>query len=230
MEPNRQPQQPDYFGNQTAQPVASPPQVGVVNPASNVPVQPQQQPASQASPIPSPVSHLTPSTPIDDLAQEEVVQQSPDGVIHWIANDSPQYNRGSAWFIVLTLFSISLILLDVFLLKYYSFSAVVLVVFVSLMIGAIRSPRQLNYAFSLEQGLYINNKLYPLDDFSSFGVITDDGQPFIKLIPNKRFGTGLDIYFPEELGEVIVDAFGEFLPMEEIKLDLIDKLTRKLKL
>ena len=248
MEPS---QQPDYFGNRTTQPVVNPPQTGVPNLTPNVPIQPQLvvanpvnplPPTPQAVPTPSPVSPSpsfqappapTPS-PVSPspspFKQEEAPLQGPDGIIRWVASESTQYDRGSAWFIILALFSISLILLDIFLLKYYSFSAVVLVVFVSLIINAIRPPRRLNYALSPEQGLYINNQLYSLENFSSFGVITENNQPFIKLIPIKRFGTGLSIYFPEELGEEIVDVFGEFLPMTEVKLDIIDIITRKLKL
>jgi hypothetical protein len=38
------------------------------------------------------------------------------------------------------------------------------------------------------------------------------------------------VYFPEKQGEEIVDMFGLRLPMEEVKLDMIDKLVRLLRI
>jgi hypothetical protein len=38
------------------------------------------------------------------------------------------------------------------------------------------------------------------------------------------------VYFPEEAGEKIVDILGQRLPMETLKLDMIDILVRKLRL
>ena len=40
----------------------------------------------------------------------------------------------------------------------------------------------------------------------------------------------MTVFFPETEGEQIVDFFGERLPMEEVKLDLIDKLVRWLRI
>jgi hypothetical protein len=40
----------------------------------------------------------------------------------------------------------------------------------------------------------------------------------------------MTVYFPEAEGEQIVDFFGERLPMEEVKLDFLDKLVRWLRI
>ena len=50
------------------------------------------------------------------------------------------------------------------------------------------------------------------------------------LIPRKRFGARVTVYFPEAQGEQIVDMFGERLPMEQVKLDVLDKLVRFLRI
>jgi hypothetical protein len=38
------------------------------------------------------------------------------------------------------------------------------------------------------------------------------------------------VYFPDEVGERIVDVLGKRLPMQELKLDIIDLVVRKLRL
>ena len=50
------------------------------------------------------------------------------------------------------------------------------------------------------------------------------------LIPKKRFGMQVKIYFPEGSGEQIVEQLGNHLPMEEVKLDLLDKLVNFLRI
>jgi hypothetical protein len=50
------------------------------------------------------------------------------------------------------------------------------------------------------------------------------------LIPHKRFMPSVNVYFPAESGEEIVDVFGESLPMEHVEPDIIDKLSRKLRI
>ena len=61
-------------------------------------------------------------------------------------------------------------------------------------------------------------------------MIRDDGHYAIVLTPRKRFSPRTWVYFPEAQGEQIVDAFGARLPMEEVKLDFIDKIVRALRI
>jgi hypothetical protein len=93
-----------------------------------------------------------------------------------------------------------------------------------------RPPRTLTYALSGKQGLYVGERLYLYEDFRSFGLIRDGDHHSIMLIPRKRFAPGVSVYFPDEAGERIVDILGKRLPMEELKLDVIDLLVRKLRL
>jgi len=50
------------------------------------------------------------------------------------------------------------------------------------------------------------------------------------LLPTKRFQPGVSVYFPEEAGEAIVDMLGVRLPMQELHLDAVDKIVRKLRI
>ena len=72
--------------------------------------------------------------------------------------------------------------------------------------------------------------MYVFSDFRSFGVLNEDNHYSIVLIPKKRFAPRVTVYFPETEGEQIVDVFGARLPMEPVKLDLLDKLVRFLRI
>ena len=50
------------------------------------------------------------------------------------------------------------------------------------------------------------------------------------LTPRKRFQIGQTLYFPEEVGEQLVDMLAERLPMKEVAPDAIDRLLAKLHL
>jgi hypothetical protein len=125
---------------------------------------------------------------------------------------------------------LALIAVDVFLLKSWTFSALVVVMAIAVVIYTRRPPKELTYALSAQQGLYVGERLYHFDEFKSFGLIKDGEHNSIMMIPTKRFSPGVSVYFPEEAGEQIVDILGQRLPMEELKLDVIDIVVRKLRL
>ena len=101
---------------------------------------------------------------------------------------------------------------------------------IALVVYIRRPPRDIQYTLSGQQGLYVGDRLYHLTDFKAFGLIRDGEHHSIMLIPIKRFAPGVSVYFPEEVGEQIVDILGQRLPMETLKLDPIDVLIRKLRL
>ncbi len=154
----------------------------------------------------------------------------PNQPVTWSAQEYVHLDKGPVWFIVLVLIALALIATDVFFLQSWTFSLLVVVMFVALIVYIRRPPRTLTYAISPAQGLYVGERLYPFDEFKAFGVIEQEGHHSILLIPRKRFGMGVSVFFPEEAGEQIVDLLGQQLPMESLKLDVVDKIVHSLRL
>ncbi len=150
--------------------------------------------------------------------------------VTWEAQEYIDLDKGPLWFVIFAVIVLAFIAVDVFLLRSWTFSALVIVMAVSTMVYARRPARTLTYGLSPKQGLYIGEKLYHFDEFRGFGLIDDDGHNSILLLPRKRFSPGVSVYFPEEAGEKIVDILGKRLPMEDVKLDVIDVVIRKLRL
>ena len=125
--------------------------------------------------------------------------------------------------VVLALTALSVVL------KWWTFTALVVFSAVALIIYSVRPPRKLHYSLS-SKGISEGSNLYNYEDFKSFGVLEDGGSFAIVLTPRKRFSPRVTVYFPQENGEAIVDAFGARLPMEEVKLDLLDKIVRALRI
>lgn len=161
------------------------------------------------------------------LAKEDTPDNPP---ITWTAQEYVHIDKGPWWFIIFAVIIIGFIALDVFVLKSWTLSLLVVVMAVAVIVYIRRPPRTLTYALSPAQGLYIGEQLYSLDQFKAFGVIHDGEHDSILLIPRKRFSPGVSVFFPTEAGERIVDILGQKLPMETLKLDMVDVIVRKLRL
>lgn len=135
----------------------------------------------------------------------------------------------TAWWYV-GLVAVGLILSGISVwLQWWSFLAVVILSVVALLIYATRPPRVLRYSLS-NKGISEGDKLYEYSEFKSFGILQEGEHFAIVLTPMKRFSPRMLVFFPQAQGEEIVDAFGERLPMEEAKLDALDKLIKFLRI
>lgn len=171
------------------------------------------------------------SEPTDAAENYDNTKQEPDfEPVHWTASEYVHGEKNALWFIIFAIVVIGLIAFDLLILKSYTFSVLVVVMAAALIIYSRRPPKAIEYTLSIDQGLYVGDRLYHFNDFKAFGLIKDGDQHSIMLIPSKRFDPGVSVYFPEEVGEKVVDILGARLPMENLKLDMIDIIVRKLRL
>ena len=151
-----------------------------------------------------------------------------DSIINWQAKEYIERKKNAGWYVGLAIVTAALIALSIWL-QYWTFLAVIVAAVIALLIYAARPPRTLHYSLS-EDGITEGNNLQPFEKFKSFGVLNEENHYSIVLIPKQRFGARMVVYFPETEGEQIVDFFGERLPMEEVKLDMLDKMVRWLRI
>ena len=181
----------------------------------------------------------TPATPVEasPVSDAEAPQPTPPTIptvesppVTWTAHEYITLEKNGLWYVIFAVLVIGFIMLDVLLLHVWTLSLLVIVIAVAIIVYSRRPPRLIQYALSTKQGLYIGERLYSFDDFKAFGLIRDGEHHSIMLIPTKRFSPGVSVYFPEEAGEKIVDILGSRLPMENLKLDIIDVVVRQLRL
>ena len=151
-----------------------------------------------------------------------------DTIVNWEAYEYIARDKHAGWYIGLAIIGLGLSALAVYLGQ-WTFLALIVVSIVALVVYTLRPPRLLHYSLS-DKGLSEGNKLYSFKEFKSFGVLGEDKRFSIVLIPKKRFSPRVTVFFPEAQGEQIVDMFGARLPMEPVKLDLLDKLVRFLRI
>lgn len=204
--------------------------------------QPSQAPyvaAPEETSVDGPVVTLTPESAavdavplraeIDDDEQDAPPQQSAAEPVRWQAQEYIQHDKGLLWFIAFAVAFIVLMIVAIFFIQSITFNILVPVMAVALFVYVNRPPRVMDYTLS-RKGLHINDILYPFSDFKGFGVIHDGKEFSVLLLPVKRFKPGVSVYFPEESGEAIVDVLGTRLPMQELHLDFVDRIIRKLRI
>jgi hypothetical protein len=175
-----------------------------------------------AAPSPMPAPEATPTAP----AASQAVEEEP---VRWQATEYIHRHKGAGWFIVFGIVVVIAMAVAIFLMQSLTFAILVPVMAAALVVYAYRPPRVLDYTLS-RKGLHVNDHLYSFGEFKGFGVIHDDDEYSVMLIPTKRFRPGVYVYFPEEAGEAIVDMLAARLPMQELHMDLVDRLIRKLRI
>lgn len=149
-------------------------------------------------------------------------------IISWEAEEYIVRDKSAWWYVGLVAIGLVLVGISVWL-QWWTFLAVVVLSVIALLIYVMRPPRVLRYSLS-NKGVSEGDKLYEYSEFKSFGILQENGHFAIVLTPRKRFSPRLTVYFPGAQGEHIVDAFGARLPMEEVKMDMVDKLIKFLRI
>jgi len=216
--------------------VSAPPQPAApVTPAPVAPPAPVLPPAPPVEPVATPAESFTPPPSLDQMVDEDLPDTDaaptpvlPDEVIQWSAAEFVQHDKGILWFIGLGIAGIVMLAISILLLKDWFFAVIIVILLVGIAFVAVRPPRQLQYAID-DDGVHIGATLYPYQRFHAFSLSKEESMWCVILIPNARFSPTLTLYFNEAQGEDIVDFLGDYLPMEEHKVDIVDRLSRKLR-
>ena len=148
--------------------------------------------------------------------------------ISWQAEEYVVREHNAGWYFGLIIITAGLIALSVWL-KWWTFLVLVVLSVVTILISNLRPPRKIQYTLD-NDGLKEGDRLFKFEEFKAFGILKEGNHFSAMLIPKKRFGLSVKIYFPGDSGEAIVDALGARLPMEQVKLDFLDKIVNFLRI
>lgn len=148
--------------------------------------------------------------------------------ITWQAEEYIAREHNTGWYIGLFVIGAGLAVLS-FFLKWWTFLVLVVLSIITILTSNLRPPRKIQYTLD-EKGLVEGTKTYPFDNYKAFGIMKEGNHYSAVLIPKKRFGLTVKVYFPGDSGEAIVDALGNRLPMEDVKLDILDRIANFLRI
>lgn len=148
--------------------------------------------------------------------------------VTWEAEEYVVREHNAAWYIGLFLVGAAFSAVAVWQ-QWWTFLVLVILSVIVVLTSNLRPPRKINYKLD-KKGLTEGNQMHEYANFRAFGILKEGNNFSAVLIPKKRFGIQVKVYFPEKNGEAIVDTLGSRLPMEEIKLDFLDKIVNFLRI
>lgn len=175
--------------------------------------------------------HTPPQRPPEEPAAppETPSLRQTDEIVSWEASEYLHHEKDFWWYTAFVFVVLALLAVAVLLMRSWSFTALVVVMAIAVVFYTQRPPRTLHYTLS-DKGLYMEDELHSFAEYRAFGVVRDGAFYAIRLVPTKRFSPATFIYFADKDGERIVDILGTHLPMQEMKLDLVDIFLRKIRL
>lgn len=162
-----------------------------------------------------------------DSDKAKAAKPATRSAIAWSAPDSAKRTFSKAWYLKISLFFAAIVIISIVWLDSIITAILFVVVYIALIIYTKKAPQLINYSLS-DDGLFINDQAFKLEDFSSFGIIEDRELFSIVLLPSKRIATSLVINFDKKDGEAIIDFLGAVMPMKPVEENLIDKIIRRL--
>jgi hypothetical protein len=235
MQPQQEPQ--DWQQPPQAPPAppyqAVVPEQGAVPPANEpTPREDDGQPEGSTEPVEHALnSSSSEDAPVQIDDSDTVGQEDQDDqpVLRWRAAEYVQQEQSSVWFIMLGVVVVALMAIAFFLMQSITFAILIPIMAVALIVYIKRPAAVHDYTIS-RKGLHVDDRLFGYDQYRAFGVISRDNKHAVVLIPRKRFQLGHTVYFPEDVGESLVDMLAARLPMKDIKPDFIDNLLVRLRL
>lgn len=207
------------------------------------PQEPKDVPEQNAPQAPQPVAVEAPSSssPEEQPAQWQF-RQDDDGLsgaeqpastashetVAWTASEYIAHEKSGSWYMLLSVTVIGFAA-AVWLLTRELVSPVVIVV-MGLAFGtfAARKPQVLTYELT-NSALRVGERTYPYSLFKSFTIVEEGAIHSIMLMPLQRFMPPLSVYYDPADEEKIADALQSYLPYEDRRQDVVDRIMRKIR-
>lgn len=149
--------------------------------------------------------------------------------VSWTASEFIEHQRGASWYLLLILATAVLAVGVYFITKDYFATGVIVILGFIVAFSVGHKPRQVTYQLGNSE-IKVGDKSYPYSSFKSFSVIRDGALSSVTFYPTKRLALPISAFFEPKDEEKIVNAIGDYLPLEDRKPDGIDRLSKRLKL
>ena len=186
---------------------------------------------TQATDEPNPPLEIRrgPSEANSNSSQVSPFPDPTEPLLIWQEREVNDTTRPRGWYVIFGVVVVVLFAISIFLFKSYTFALLIPIMAVALIVSLPRPAALLNYSASHTE-VVVGQRTYSYDTFRSFSVTAKPTQNWITLIPRKRFAMPIVMYFPEDVGEQLVDLIASHLPMSERKPDLLERLIIYLRL
>lgn len=146
----------------------------------------------------------------------------------WTASEFVEHEKAGSWYAILAVGAIFLSVIMYVITR--QILSVIVVVVMTILFGVYASakPRTLTYSL-MPSGLQIGEKRYPFTTIKSFSIIDEEGLPYIQILFQKRLSIPAVVYAAPDQVNQIADILGQFVPYDQKKRDLADKISSRIR-
>lgn len=212
--------------------------VDMTQPASeSLAVQETSQEAIQNSGGSNDVDHSAQEQPnwqfdeeTDTAVGDEQISASAQSIpeVEWTASEYIAHEKNIGWYMLATLVLVAVGALIYLITRDLISPIVIFIMGMAFVAFAARKPRVLSYAIS-NTGVIISQKHYPFNTFKTFSIIEEGAVRSILLMPLRRFNLPIYIYYEPSDEPKIIEALSAHLPREDIRMNPVDNLMRKIR-
>jgi hypothetical protein len=148
--------------------------------------------------------------------------------ISWTASEYISHEKNIMWHIYLFTIAILLVVIVYLVSKDVLAAIVIIISALAVSVYATKKPTEKTYSLS-STGLRIGNSSFEYSLFRSFSIVEEGAVDSIWLKPLKRTSPITVIYFSKDYEEKIEKILSSFLPYEVRELDLIDRVTKRIR-
>lgn len=186
-------------------------------------LKPQQEDAAQPSDVSEEPFESQESAQQSEFDEDSMLDYPH---IEWTASEFVEHQKSAGWFGLLAAGSIVLAAAIYIVSEDVVSTAVIVILGIVVGIFANQKPRSLAYRID-SNGISIGEKHYDYQSFKSFSVGHEQAMSFISLMSVKRFMPPISIHYSPQDEEKIVQTLSDYLPFEEHKPDIVDRLSKK---
>jgi hypothetical protein len=206
-------------------------------PETDLPQPPvESQPPVEAAQSPEPAPSLEPAQEApkaewefhDEAPTADAQKPANHEPVSWTASEYIAHDKSLGWYVTLGLAIVGAAVVVYLLTKELISSVVIVIMGIAFGAFAARKPQELEYLLD-SNGLKVGNRLYPYNQFKSFNVLDEESIHSIMLMPMQRFMPPLSVYYAPEDEDKIADALSSYLPFQERKPDVVDRVMRRVR-
>lgn len=149
-------------------------------------------------------------------------------LVSWSASEFVEHDKTSGWYITLAVSSVILAFFMFLITRQILSVIVVLVMAAAFAVYGSTKPRSLNYTVT-PSGLQIGDKVYPFNTVKSFCIIGEGGMPYVQLLLQKRLSVPIVAYAAPDQIDHIAEVIGRFVPYDQKKRDIADKISSRIR-
>jgi hypothetical protein len=148
--------------------------------------------------------------------------------VEWTASEYIAHEKGLSWYVLLGLAIVAFAAIVYGVTGELISSVVIVVMGIAFGAFAARQPQELNYSLD-NDALHVGGRSYGYSQFKSFTIVDEGPIHSIMLMPLQRFMPPLSVYYAPEDEDKIANALSSYLPYEDRKQDVVDRIMRKVR-